>query len=57
LDTAIPPREETGSQISVRLLEVIAHAEFEVLPELYAFGPPNGSGAASPRRDPDRRVP
>jgi hypothetical protein len=31
MDTAIPPREETGSQISARLLEVISHAEFEVL--------------------------
>ena len=30
MDTAIPPREETGSQISARLLEVIAHANFEV---------------------------
>jgi len=39
MDTAIPPREETGSQISARLLEVIAHAELEVLPGLYAFGP------------------
>ena len=33
-------REATGSQISARLLEVIAHADFEVLPELYRFGPP-----------------
>jgi hypothetical protein len=32
MDNAIPPRDETGSQISARLLEVIAHAEFEVLP-------------------------
>src|SRR6266404_146175 len=39
MDIAIPPREETGSQISARLLEVIAHAELEVLPGLYAFGP------------------
>ena len=39
MDTAIPLREETGSQISARLLEVIAHADFEVLPGLYAFGP------------------
>ena len=31
MDTAIPPREETGSQISTRLLEVVAHAEFELL--------------------------
>ena len=30
MDTAIPPREETGSQISARLLQVIAHAELEV---------------------------
>ena len=28
VDTAIPLREETGSQISARLLEVIAHADF-----------------------------
>jgi diadenosine tetraphosphate (Ap4A) HIT family hydrolase len=46
-DTAM--REETGSQISARLLEVIAHADFEVLPQLYAFGPlPEGM---SPRKD------
>jgi hypothetical protein len=38
MDNAIPPRDETGSQISARLLEVIAHAEFEVLLGLYAFG-------------------
>jgi hypothetical protein len=49
MDTAIPPREETGSQISARLLEVIAHAEFEVLPELYAFGPL--SEGVTPRKD------
>jgi diadenosine tetraphosphate (Ap4A) HIT family hydrolase len=46
-DTAM--REETGSQISARLLEVIAHAHFEVLPELYAFGPL--SDGVTPRRD------
>ena len=33
-------REETGSQISARRLEVIAHTDFEVLPELYRFRPP-----------------
>jgi len=49
VDTAIPPREETGSQISARLLEVIAHAEFDVLPELYAFGPL--TEGVTPRRD------
>src|SRR5262245_45923750 len=32
-------REETGSQISARLLEVIAHADFEMLPGVYAFEP------------------
>ena len=31
METAIPPREETGSKLSARLLEVIAHADFEVL--------------------------
>ena len=49
MDTAIPPREETGSQISARLLEVIAHAKFEVLPELYAFGPL--TEGVTPRKD------
>lgn len=49
MDTAIPPREETGSQISARLLEVIAHAEFEVLLELYAFGPL--TEGVTPRKD------
>ena len=47
--TAIPPRDETGSQISARLLEVIAHAELEVLPELYAFGPL--TEGVTPRKD------
>ncbi len=49
METAIPPREETGSQISTRLLEVIAHADFEVLPGLYAFGPL--TDGVTPRRD------
>ena len=49
MDTAILPREETGSQISARLLEVIAHAELEVLPELYAFGPL--TEGVTPRKD------
>jgi len=49
MDIAIPPREETGSQISARLLEVIAHAELEVLPGLYAFGPL--TEGATPRKD------
>ena len=49
MDTAIPPREETGSQISARLLEVIAHAELEVLPGLYAFGPL--TDGVTPRKD------
>ena len=49
MDTAIPLREETGSQISARLLEVIAHADFEVLPGLYAFGP--RTEGVTPRKD------
>ena len=49
MDTAILPREETGSQISARLLEVIAHAELEELPELYAFGPL--TEGVTPRKD------
>jgi diadenosine tetraphosphate (Ap4A) HIT family hydrolase len=49
VETTIPPREETGSQISTRLLEVIAHADFEVLPGLYAFGPL--TDGVTPRKD------
>lgn len=45
----IPLSEEIGSQISARLLEVIAHAEFEVLPGLYAFGPL--TEGVTPRKD------
>jgi len=41
-------RDETGSQTNARLLEVIARADFEVLPGLYAFQPlgqtPAGAG-------------
>src|SRR5439155_19878587 len=49
MDTAILPRQETGSQLSDRLLEVIAHAELEVLPGLYAFGPL--TTGVTPRKD------
>ena len=49
MDTAIPPREETGTHISARLREVIAHAELEVLPGLYAFTPLTED--VTPRKD------
>lgn len=41
--------EETGSQTAARLLGVIAHADFEVLPGLYAFVPL--AGGAELRKD------
>jgi diadenosine tetraphosphate (Ap4A) HIT family hydrolase len=42
-------RDETASRTTARLLDAIAHAEFEVLPGVYAFAP-LGPGAA-PRPD------
>src|SRR5262245_1621605 len=39
------PVNETANDAQGRLLQVVAHADFEVLPELYAFIPiPGGPG-------------
>ena len=43
-------QEETASQTTARLLDVIAHAGFEVLPGLYAFEP-LGDATAALRKD------
>src|SRR5438309_2017235 len=42
-------RDETGNATQARLLEVLGHADFEVLPGLYAFVPIDGG--AKPRDD------
>ena len=42
-------RDETANAIQARLLQVIGHADFEVLPGLYAFGPLAAGG--KPRDD------
>ena len=44
-----PMRDETGNATQARLLEVLGHADFEVLPGLYAFVPMDGG--AKPRDD------
>ena len=44
-----PMRDETGNATQARLLEVLGHADFEVLPGLYAFVPIDGG--AKPRDD------
>jgi len=40
-------RDETGNDIQARLLQVIGHADFEVLPERYAFVPLPAGGKPS----------
>jgi hypothetical protein len=40
-------RDETGSQTDVRLLEVIARADFAALPGLYAFQPLGATAAGA----------
>ena len=44
-------RDETGSETNARLLEVIARADVEVLPSVYAFQPMGGTPAGAGKDD------